>query len=186
MRGWVGLLQGRSELLDDVLRERTGEVSPRASALDAVVRAAAHQRRGNTAEALHALQRIATLQESRQGTGWALLLPDDDVQALRALAIAAGRPQLVSALPESTAVVATTPPVELTERERDVLRLLQQGRTNAQIATLLYISPNTVKFHVANILRRLGVTRRDEAAALGVVTTSTRTGDGDETGRSDG
>ncbi len=171
MRGWVGLLQGRSELLDDVLRERDGEVSPRASALDAVVRAAARHRRGNSAEALRALQRIASLQESRNGVGWALLLPDADVQSLRPLAVAAGRPQLASALPERTAVIATTPPVLLTERERDVLRLLQQGWTNAQIATLLFISPNTVKFHVANILRRLGVANRDEAAALGIVAT---------------
>ncbi|MFG3050735.1 AAA family ATPase [Kitasatospora sp. NPDC048239] len=54
----------------------------------------------------------------------------------------------------------------LTPRERDVLRLLARGRTNRQIAEELYISPKTASVHVSNILGKLEVTGRGEAAAL--------------------
>ncbi|MEU6573836.1 AAA family ATPase [Streptomyces sp. NPDC046805] len=66
---------------------------------------------------------------------------------------------------------ALTPadPVEalgLTSRERDVLRLVAAGRTNRQIAEALFISPKTASVHVSNILGKLGVAGRGEAAAL--------------------
>ncbi|MER7706441.1 AAA family ATPase [Kitasatospora sp. NPDC097605] len=54
----------------------------------------------------------------------------------------------------------------LTPRERDVLRLLARGRTNRQIAEELYISPKTASVHVSNILGKLAVAGRGEAAAL--------------------
>ncbi|MFJ9697244.1 AAA family ATPase [Kitasatospora sp. NPDC101183] len=54
----------------------------------------------------------------------------------------------------------------LTPRERDVLRLLARGWTNRQIAEELYISPKTASVHVSNILGKLGVAGRGEAAAL--------------------
>ncbi|SES41583.1 regulatory protein, luxR family [Streptomyces sp. yr375] len=54
----------------------------------------------------------------------------------------------------------------LTSRERDVLRLVCAGRTNRQIAEALFISPKTASVHVSNILSKLDVTGRGEAAAL--------------------
>ncbi|MFF4661286.1 AAA family ATPase [Streptomyces sp. NPDC001381] len=54
----------------------------------------------------------------------------------------------------------------LTSRERDVLRLVSAGRTNRQIAGELFISPKTASVHVSNILAKLGVSGRGEAAAL--------------------
>ena len=54
----------------------------------------------------------------------------------------------------------------LTSRELAVLRLLAAGRTNAQIGAELYISPTTARVHVSNILRKLGVTSRVQAATL--------------------
>jgi DNA-binding CsgD family transcriptional regulator len=54
----------------------------------------------------------------------------------------------------------------LTEREREVLDLLVDARTNRQIAARLYISEKTVSVHVSNILAKLGVRSRAEAAAL--------------------
>jgi len=54
----------------------------------------------------------------------------------------------------------------LTGRELAVLRLLAAGRTNAQIGAELYISPKTAGVHVSNILRKLGVSGRVQAAAL--------------------
>ena len=55
---------------------------------------------------------------------------------------------------------------ELTARELLVLRLLGAGRTNAQIGAEMYISPRTAGVHVTNILRKLGVTNRVQAAAI--------------------
>ncbi len=55
---------------------------------------------------------------------------------------------------------------ELTPRERDVLALLVDGRTNRQVARQLYISEKTVSVHVSNLLAKLGVRSRAEAAAL--------------------
>ncbi|MET8811980.1 AAA family ATPase [Streptomyces sp. NPDC004549] len=54
----------------------------------------------------------------------------------------------------------------LTGREQDVLRLVSAGRTNRQIAEELFISPKTASVHVSNILAKLGVASRGEAAAL--------------------
>jgi non-specific serine/threonine protein kinase len=54
----------------------------------------------------------------------------------------------------------------LTPREREVLRLLAGGRTDREIAEALFVSRRTVNSHVANILGKLGVHSRREAAAL--------------------
>jgi DNA-binding CsgD family transcriptional regulator len=54
----------------------------------------------------------------------------------------------------------------LTDREREVLRLLAAGRSNPEIARALFISAKTASVHVSNILAKLGVSGRVEAAAL--------------------
>ena len=55
---------------------------------------------------------------------------------------------------------------DLTEREREVLTLIVEGETNPEIAERLIISESTVKTHVSNILSKLGVPTRTEAASL--------------------
>ncbi len=55
---------------------------------------------------------------------------------------------------------------ELSEREREVLALVAEGLTNAQIAEQLSLSESTVKFHLQHIFEKLGVTNRTEAAAV--------------------
>jgi two-component system nitrate/nitrite response regulator NarL len=54
----------------------------------------------------------------------------------------------------------------LTPREREIAALLEQGLTNKEIAAKLVIGPATVKNHVHNVLQKLKVHRRTEAAAL--------------------
>ena len=56
----------------------------------------------------------------------------------------------------------------LTQREIEVLRLLGEGLTNAEIAARLFISPKTAEHHVSRIFAKLGLTKRSEAAAYAV------------------
>jgi len=60
------------------------------------------------------------------------------------------------------------PRADLTEREVEILRLMTQGLTNNQIADALTLARSTVKFHVSNILSKLGAVTRTEAVALAV------------------
>jgi DNA-binding CsgD family transcriptional regulator len=53
----------------------------------------------------------------------------------------------------------------LTQREVEVLRPLAQHQTDREIAEALFVGPRTVQTHVANILNKLGVDNRREAAA---------------------
>jgi DNA-binding NarL/FixJ family response regulator len=91
-------------------------------------------------------------------------------------AAAAGQVQLS---PEAAArlmreVRAPESPESLTERETDVLRLLAGGKANKEIAQTLSIGEKTVKTHVSNILAKLGVQSRTQAALyaarIGMVT----------------
>jgi two-component system response regulator DevR len=58
------------------------------------------------------------------------------------------------------------PLAELSPIEQRILDLLAQGKTNREIAQVVYLSDKTVKHHVSHILRKLGAARRSEAAAL--------------------
>lgn len=60
---------------------------------------------------------------------------------------------------------APVPAEALTGRELDVVRLVAQGRTNAEIAADLFIGPGTVKTHLASVQRKLGVRNRVAVAA---------------------
>jgi non-specific serine/threonine protein kinase len=66
------------------------------------------------------------------------------------------------------ATVADKTPHELTERELDVLRLLPSGKTDQEIADALFISRRTVTTHVGNILAKLCVANRTEAATKAI------------------
>lgn len=56
----------------------------------------------------------------------------------------------------------------LSEREREILRLVSQGKSNKQIALDLFISVNTVKVHVSNIYEKIGVSSRTEATLYAI------------------
>ncbi len=56
--------------------------------------------------------------------------------------------------------------IKLTGREKEILVLIVEGLSNKQIAERLFLSSSTVQFHVSNILGKLGVSKRTEAAYL--------------------
>jgi len=94
---------------------------------------------------------------------------DELAAAIRAARV--GRPTLA---PEATKVLiqkTTRPPAigeDLTNRERDILRLLVDGLSNPEIAEQLSLSRSTVKTHVSHILEKLGVDSRVEAVTLAI------------------
>jgi NarL family two-component system response regulator LiaR len=92
---------------------------------------------------------------------------DDLAKAIRAAH--AGKPTLApeaaEALIQSTRE-PFTPGYDLTDREREVLALMAEGLSNPQIADRLVMSRSTAKFHVSNVLSKLGAASRTEAVSL--------------------
>ena len=75
---------------------------------------------------------------------------------------------LFSQVSSSSVKHDTTVADDLSERELDVLKLLAQGNTNAEISERLYLSKGTVRNYVSSILAKLGVEDRTQAAILAV------------------
>ncbi|GII64167.1 helix-turn-helix transcriptional regulator [Sphaerisporangium krabiense] len=127
---------------------RLGRPFPRARMLTGLAEAAATAGdRGRAAALLRQAHEIATALGARPLAG--------DVEALsRRLGAAVETPS-----PEQDG------PAGLTPRETEVLRLVALGRSNRDIAGELFISAKTVSVHVSNILAKLGVSTRGEAAA---------------------
>ena len=74
----------------------------------------------------------------------------------------AGRRNLVTAPVGVAAQVEDEP--GLTRRELEILRLVAEGHSNAQLARMLWVTEQTVKFHLSNIYRKLDVANRTEAS----------------------
>ena len=94
---------------------------------------------------------------------------DDLAQAIRAAHTGRSTlaPEAAQALVKST-MQQPVPDDELTDRQKEVLALIVEGLSNAQIASRLVISVATVRYHVSIILSKLGAANRAEAAALAV------------------
>jgi DNA-binding NarL/FixJ family response regulator len=56
----------------------------------------------------------------------------------------------------------------LTDRESEILAIITQGRNNAEVAAMTYLSPNTVKSYIRTIYRKIGVSSRTQAVLWGV------------------
>jgi len=76
--------------------------------------------------------------------------------------------QLIRRLASRTRETSYAHADELTHREIEVLRLVAEGKTNAEIASSLFISVGTVKVHVERIIDKLGVSDRTQAAVRAV------------------
>lgn len=64
--------------------------------------------------------------------------------------------------------LALNPKINLTEREHEILQLISKGLSNRAIAGKLIISENTVKYHIKNLLQKLSLKNRAEAAAYAI------------------
>jgi two-component system response regulator DesR len=69
----------------------------------------------------------------------------------------------VSATPRIVRPPAKSESHSLTKREQEILRLVSEGKSNGEVARQLWVTEQTVKFHLSNIYRKLGVTNRTEA-----------------------
>ncbi|CAM5424412.1 response regulator transcription factor [Kitasatospora aureofaciens] len=98
--------------------------------------------------------------------GDALISPQITVRLLQHMAVPGS-----SAVPGPAAAAGVPGPLtagpveELTEREKEIAELVADGATNAEIGARLFISPGTVKNHLANIQRKLGARNRVGVAA---------------------
>jgi DNA-binding NarL/FixJ family response regulator len=111
----------------------------------------------------------------RAGASGFVLKDDPPEQLLAAIRIVAGGQALLSpaitkrVIEQFTRIPHAAPPRELddlTERERDVFRLIARGLSNAEIGRELYISDTTVKTHITHILQKLNVRDRVQAVVL--------------------
>ena len=76
---------------------------------------------------------------------------------------------ILAAVTSAAGVPDRRPPRSLlSDREREVLRLLADGLSNQEIAQALVVTNHTAKFHVASILNKLGASTRGQAVALAV------------------
>ena len=108
------------------------------------------------------LLKDASIQELMQGIraaaiGESLISPTIAAKVLRHVRSSSHQPEIERAIR-----------AELSEREIEVLKLIANGKDNAQIAGELHISPKTVKNHISNILMKLQIDNRIQAAVYAV------------------
>jgi DNA-binding NarL/FixJ family response regulator len=89
------------------------------------------------------------------------VVADRSSSVIYAASSAAARQQEKAAGPPAPA----SPEYGLTKREREILSLVVEGHSNAELARMLWVTEQTVKFHLSNIYRKLSVANRTQAAA---------------------
>jgi len=172
----ASFLQDALHLLDQL--QASAEANARlGSVLEILVlRALAHQAQGDLTSALSTLERVLVLAAPE---GYIRLFVDEGPPMLAllrqvyargivfdyvaTLLVAFGERQVPALPPPSPGPDSLVEP--LTEREREVLRLLLEGASNREIARRLVLSVNTVKRHVYNLCGKLGVQSRTQAIA---------------------
>jgi NarL family two-component system response regulator LiaR len=123
--------------------------------------------------ALTSFQDSGLVQQAVQAGAIGYLLKDvsmsDLAEAIRSAHVGQSTlaPEAVQALTHPTIQPSHLGP-DLTERQRDVLALMVEGLSNAEIAARLTVSLSTARFHVSSILHKLGAANRAEATALAI------------------
>jgi DNA-binding CsgD family transcriptional regulator/tetratricopeptide (TPR) repeat protein len=158
--------QARADAEHLRLRHLTGDGGVRPEELVAAWRAAveAFERFGHVFEVARSQARLAAALRSAGAAAEA----DEQAAAATSTASGLGARPLLRELRALGATVAPEPgaaPV-LTAREREVLALVAQGRSNREIGLVLFISPKTVSVHVSNLLAKLSAAGRTEAVAV--------------------
>jgi DNA-binding NarL/FixJ family response regulator len=110
---------------------------------------------------IHPNDLVQAVREAHQGK---VQLHPEIARKLMAAAAAAPPAQAASPVPGATPPPLQSATGDLTERELETLRLIARGLNNREIAEHLVISEKTVKTHVSNILGKLGVEDRTQAA----------------------
>lgn len=112
------------------------------------------------------LERVAVTLTRRN----ALLTTEEGVEFGRALASLADRIEqavgILRQLVEQVNPQALNDDLKLTPRELEMMTHLAEGRTNGEIARLCWISQNTVKFHLKNLFKKMGVRDRGQAMMI--------------------
>jgi DNA-binding NarL/FixJ family response regulator len=90
--------------------------------------------------------------------------PTEALQSAFGLAPVAEAPSVSSALVTRHLELAADAHSRLTKREREILDLVAEGLPNAEIGRTLWITEQTVKFHLSNVYRKLGVSNRTQAS----------------------
>jgi NarL family two-component system response regulator LiaR len=123
--------------------------------------------------ALTSFQEGSLVQKALQAGAMSYLLKDVGMEELAAAirSAASGQGTLAPEAAKALAEASSEPGslgFDLTDREREVLALIVDGKSNADISEMLSISLSTSRFHVSTILSKLHATNRAEAAALAV------------------
>ncbi len=113
----------------------------------------------------------ALVDASRAGAAGFVLKQIRSTQLVDAIRLVAGGRQLLddAAVRQATRRLARSEAgrlVDLTEQERRIFDLIGEGKTNRQIASEMFLAEKTIKNYVSNLLAKLGMSRRTEAAAL--------------------
>jgi DNA-binding NarL/FixJ family response regulator len=150
------LLAGDGDAVDRIVAANTDQLTPADIALIRLV----------AAETIDVPTRVAWLREALDFYGEAGMTAT--AQRVRRLLRAAGAPVPRRRQPHSDAVPASLAARRITAREAEVLRLVEDGLSNAEIAELLVVSVRTIEAHVSSLLTKLQADRRSQLVALGV------------------
>jgi len=158
--GWLALLDAEIATI-----EGSADVEPWHAAHRAQVE------RQNVEQALYAHLRVVDALARAGDTGLATRELADAHEQAGAMGFVALAGELEALARQHRLKLAGAPPSRrslsvLTSRESEVLALLAEGRTNRDIGEKLFITEKTASVHVSNILAKLGVSNRGEAAAL--------------------